>query len=252
MHWRHAVLLGCALAATLAVLLQAPLAQDPAYHYFADQRALTGIANAGNVLSNAPFLLAGLLGLARLRRTTVNADLARCLAVFFAGVTLTAFGSAWYHAAPDNASLLWDRLPMTLAFTGLFAAVIVEFVSRTAGRRLLLPLLAAGLASVLYWAGTEAAGAGDLRFYLLVQFLPLVLIPLILALYRRPSFLNGALLGMLGLYALAKAAEEFDASLLAASHGLVSGHTLKHLLAATAAWLPARALRRAGPPPSGG
>lgn len=239
---RHLVLAAMTAAAIIAVVMLEPIAQDPLYHGFADQRAWLGIPNAANVLSNLAFLAAGGAGLVRLRRASVDCDLTRCLTVFFAGVVLTAAGSAWYHLAPDNRTLLWDRLPMTLAFMGLFAAVIVIYVSAAFGRRLLIGLLALGLASVLFWFFGETAGRGDLRPYLLVQFLPLVLIPLILGLYQRPTPFNAALLGMLGLYLLAKGAESVDARLFEMSGSALSGHTVKHLLAAIAAWLPAYAL----------
>ena len=89
--------------------------------------------------------------------------------VAFAGLVLTFFGSSYYHLRPDNARLVWDRLPMTLVFTSIVAAVIVERVNMPAGLWLLPGLVATGILSVLQWHWSELRGAGDLRFYAAVQ-----------------------------------------------------------------------------------
>ncbi|PYU18912.1 MAG: hypothetical protein DMG30_26090 [Acidobacteria bacterium] len=104
-------------------------------------------------------------------------------AVFFLGVALTSIGSAYYHWAPDNGRLVWDRLPMSIAFMSLLAAIITERITVNAGLRSLLPLMALGIASVLYWHLTELKGQGDLRLYGLVQFYPVMAIPLLLTLF---------------------------------------------------------------------
>jgi hypothetical protein len=212
-------------------LLVPPIPQDPAYHLFADDRALFGIPNTWNVLSNLPFLIVGLWGLGMTRRHRVCApELLPAYVVFFFGILLTAFGSGYYHLDPDNDSLLPDRLPMTIGFAGLFAMVVGEFVSVNTGRRLVLPMLVAGIASVVYWGITEASGMGDLRPYALVQFLPMLLIVIILAVYRRASTLLRYFWLMMLCYVLAKIAEHFDTAIFAAGE-FVSGHTLKHLFA---------------------
>jgi len=160
-----------------------PIPQWLEYHDFADGRDFLGIPNAHNVISNIGFFIIGAWGsLFVLSRSgkTVTGRLSVMYLVLFVGVLLTALGSAYYHLEPDNQTLVWDRLPMTVAFMGLFAAVVGELVSPRAAMGLLLPLLAIGISSVGWWVWTESAGAGDLRFYGLVQFLPLVLIPLML------------------------------------------------------------------------
>ena len=109
-----------------------PIPQDPAYHQFADQRTLLGIAHAGDVLSNLCFLAVGAAGLFFLLRGDSHSGMFsdpsehRPFLVFFAGVLLTGVGSAWYHLNPTNASLLLDRLPMTLVTAGFTAAVAGE------------------------------------------------------------------------------------------------------------------------------
>ena len=156
--------------------------------------------------------------------------LGRVYRVFFLGLLLVGAGSAAYHLQPSNMTLVWDRLPMSLSFMAFFCAMVGERISVAAGRRLFVPLLVAGLLSVVYWYLTEQRGGGDLRPYVLVQFLPLLLVPVML-LFRSP--LNGSawLWAMLLAYAASKAAEMGDAAVLELT-GVLSGHTLKHLLAA--------------------
>ncbi|MBX3604250.1 MAG: hypothetical protein KF788_03215 [Piscinibacter sp.] len=228
----------------LALLLHGPIAQWPDYHAFADQRAWRGLPHAADVLSNLPFLLIGLWGLSRPGPATWR--------LFAAALVCTAAGSAFYHLAPDNTRLVFDRLPIAWACALLACAFLAERVDARWGR---LPALAASLllasASVgLWWVG-DAAGQGDLRAYLFVQFLPMLLVVAGLSL-RLPPLRALAVPGpawwvTLGCYAAAKAAELADHAVLQAT-GLVSGHTLKHLLAAAAAaWILRAALRSGSP-----
>jgi hypothetical protein len=244
-------IVGLGLVALVAVTLLPPIPQDPAYHDFADRRRLLGIPNALNVLSNVPFVLVGALGwtfLLRQGRPRADDPVTEswersAFGILFAGIGLTGFGSAYYHLAPGNVTLFWDRLPLTIVFMSLFAVVIAERIGLAAGRRLLPLLLLVGAGSVLYWLLGELSGAGDLRPYALVQFFPLVAIPLLLLF--PPRYTRGAdLVGALAWYALAKLFELLDARIFAAG-GLVSGHTLKHLAAAVAMyWILRMAERR--------
>jgi hypothetical protein len=243
--WRLAVLAAVALAAVLAATLAPPLPQDPAYHDFADRRVVLGLPHAVNVLSNVGFLLVGVWSLARVTAATLPRWERVAGMLFGAGLLLTGVGSAWYHAAPSNATLLWDRLPLSVLFPTVLAVVVGDRVSAAAGRALLAPLALAALASVAWWHLTD-----DLRAYAVAQFLPMLLIPLLLLLLpgRRPA---APLVAGLALYAVGKLAEMADAHMLALG-GLLSGHTLKHLLAAAAAalivqWMISPGLRRAAP-----
>lgn len=219
---RLGVLAFLAAAAAIAAFVHAPIAQDQSYHAFADGRALFGLPNFWDVASNIPFLLVGLYGL---RRTPVaNRPAYTTLCV---GVLLVSLGSAYYHRSPSDATLLWDRLPMTVAFMGLFALLLEE---RVTSLRTLPVLVALGVASALYWRET-----GDLRPYILVQFLPLLLMPVILFLFPR-KFLDGRLLLVaVAFYVLAKVLETYDRQVFS-SILLVSGHTLKHLSAGVASF----------------
>ncbi|MFU8790376.1 MAG: DUF6962 family protein [Methylobacter sp.] len=218
------------MVAIVAVFSLDPIAQNPDYHNFADQRHLVNIAYFYNVLSNLPLIVIGMMGL--LRRPVGGLEaLRRLYLTFFAGVFLTGLGSMYYHLEPNNQTLLWDRLPMTVAFMAFFCVIVGEYRSVRLARRLCAPLLIVGLVSVVYWYVTELHGQGDLRAYALVQFLPLVLIPVIL--WQSESTLNGDTYrwGVVGAYAIAKLMEVSDAEIYRVS-GLLSGHSLKHLVAA--------------------
>ncbi len=223
-------------AVAAAIVFSRPaIPQDPAYHRFADGRTLLGVPNFWNVASNAPFLVVGLVGLVRLRRRLGEPDApgtsekGAWLSLFL-GLALTAFGSSWYHLAPSNATLLWDRLPMTLGFMGFLAGVLGERIGRRAYRLLFWPLLGLGVASVLYWYASEMQGAGDLRLYALVQFFPLLIIPLVMTLYQ-PRYSHGRWIFLaLGCYAASKVLEYYDGPIYEALG--FGGHALKHFAAA--------------------
>jgi len=224
----RAILLGLMVAASVAAWALPPLPQDPAYHAFADGRAVGPVANAANVLSNVVFLIAGVLGLRHaVRHAVLPARPAWIVA--FAGIALVSVGSAWYHRAPGDATLLWDRLPMTIGFMGLLAAVLAIPFGERIARLALWPAVVIGVGSVVAWRLT-----GDLRPYVWVQFTPLLLIAAILVLCPLPTPHRRALLSALVLYGVAKGCELADARLFVATAGVVSGHTLKHLAAGAA------------------
>ena len=223
-----------AIAITLFFAFVDPISQDPAYHAFADTRSMLGVANFWNVMTNLPFLLVGSYGVFFVVRNpgaVGDSNLRWPWIIFFAGIALTAFGSGYFHVVPGNSSLVWDRLPMTIGFAALFTIVIGEFLSPRAARALLLPFLVVGAASVYYWHLTESAGSGDLRPYAIVQFLPLLLIPAILIIRRDASDLTGTFWLLALFYIAAKLFEFFDDGVYG-SLQVMSGHSLKHVVAA--------------------
>lgn len=227
------ILLGITAVAVVAAWLVPAIPQNPAYHQFADQSAHLGIPNFWNVATNLPFLAIGLAGVRELYhgRPVIVPELWLAYLAFFGGVALVGPGSAYYHLAPDNDTLVWDRLPMTLAFMAFLSIIVGEYIAVATGRHLLRPLLLVGVGSVLYWHVGERLGHGDLRLYGLVQFLPMLLIPLILLMFRPRHTGAAYLWAMLGAYLAAKLAESLDGPIFRALYPL-SGHALKHLLAA--------------------
>lgn len=214
-------------------MLLDPIAQDIEYHIFRDQRAYFGIPNFWNVISNFPFLLVGGMGIYSIfcsHKVKFVTDMKAMYTLFFLGIAMVAVGSSYYHLWPSNDSLVWDRLPMTIAFMSLFSIVIGEFVSPHFGKGSLWPLVIFGVSSVVYWHITENNGAGDLRFYILVQFLPMLIMPLML-LFFKPSFTTISGYWFLSFaYVLAKLLEYFDSQVY--DIFILSGHSMKHIVAA--------------------
>jgi hypothetical protein len=243
--YRLKIFIAIVVVAIIGVFSINPIAQDPGYHQFADQRGMVNVPNFFDVISNLAFVIVGVMGMRLIGSGQATGGLPELQAVyltFFVGVFLTGFGSAYYHFHPDNQTLLWDRLPMTIAFMALFSAVIGETISPRIAAKLFIPLLAAGMASVVYWHVSELNGSGDLRPYVLVQFLPIVLIPLMLVLFNSRLSGNKYIWGIIGAYAVSKLMEHFDARIYSAL-GVVSGHSLKHLVAAFATFIFYLALR---------
>jgi len=254
--WRGWLLLGSLLACALAAVLVAPMPQPLDYHAFADCREFLSVPNAFNVISNLPFLVAGVLGIAQVLRGGghfIDAREALPYLVFFIGALLTSAGSAWYHLAPDNARLVWDRLPMTLGFAGLVSAAFAERADPRVGLRLLWPLLIIGALSVVYWHATEKLGRGDVIPYGLYQGWSILAIVLLIVAFPARRYTHGRLLAWAaGWYGLAKVFETFDLGVFRFTGGWMSGHTIKHLLAAGAVFAVLRQLRlrRAQPDPT--
>ena len=226
-----------AAVAVIAVLLH-PIPQPLSYHNFADHRAWLGISNFGDVASNAPFAIVGIWGLILLltsgRARFVNWRERWLYVMMFASLILTAFGSAYYHLAPDNARLVWDRIPIMMVFMALLAGVIAERASIGTGLVLFPVLEIAGVGSVLLWQSSELHGHGDLRFYAAVQVYSILI--LLLSLLLPPKYTRSPdLVVVVALYVLAKVLEETDRQVFALGH-IVSGHTLKHLAAAAAGY----------------
>lgn len=238
------LLLSAALAGALVAL--PPLAQPQSYHDFADPRAFFGLPNFLNVVSNLALLLVAGSGLSLLGRTGGAVFVERAerwpYALFFLAVAATSLGSAWYHLAPDHARLFWDRLPMSVGFTALLAAVIAERASLRAGLLLLAPLVLSGAATVLYWHLSAALGAENLLPYFALQAYAMLAVLLLIGCCPPRYSHGGYLLLSVALYGAALATDRLDQALFAFGQ-LVSGHTVKHLLAALAVYQVVRMLR---------
>jgi hypothetical protein len=226
-------LIGIPLAALLILLLAfGPIQQPAGYHDFADQRRLLGIPHFWNLVSNLPFLAIGLMGLGLLRRKPAGAALP--WAAVFGGTALVALGSSYYHMNPSDTTLVWDRIPIGIAFMGLLAALFAEHTGQE-GKRcadwLLLPLMLFSVGTVYWWRFT-----GDLAPWIWVQVAPMLGVALMLAYlpgrYTHRRYLAYAL----AFYAAAKLCEVADLELLHWTAGVMGGHALKHFAAAAGVW----------------
>lgn len=229
-------LIAFTLTAMFAVYMLPPIQQDISYHLFADKKTFFGIKNFGNVISNLPFVIIGFYGLLMVRKAHhLEKYISIIYTSLFVGIILTGIGSAYYHSGPNNHHLVNDRVPMTIVFMSLLTAIISERVNLRLGYTLLLPLLIIGMASVYYWYYTETQHRGDLRIYAFVQFYPMLLIPVIILLFKpiKPDKGLIPMVWVITLYIIAKECEHFDDEIYSLTN-FVSGHTLKHLEAATA------------------
>ena len=244
-----------AVTALIAVVgLMLPRVPQPQnYHVFADRRSFLDIPNFANVVSNIPFAAVGLWGLVFLLRCNRERSSKPFLdsreripyVIVSVGLILTAFGSSYYHLHPNNARLVWDRLPMTIVFMSLISAMIAERINLAAGLWLLPLLLLVGMGSVLQWYFSELRNAGDLRFYSAVQMYAVLFLLIVLLL--PPRYTRGSDLAIVaGFYVLAKVLEILDKPIFEQGR-FISGHTLKHLAAAGAGYWIFRMLSRRGP-----
>ena len=235
-------LLAAAVLLVLVAWLAPGFAQPEGYHRFADQRTLGGIPHALNVLSNIPFAIGGVWGLVALWRTPRAAllPMERWMAIlFFGGLVLTSFCSGWYHWMPANAGLVLDRLGMDVAFAGLLGLATADRISARAGAAVGVLVLVLGPLSVLV-----SAVSGNVLPWALVQFGGMALVLLLLLRRPVPGAMGVPIGAVLLFYGLAKAFELLDQQIYTWTAGVLSGHSLKHLVAALAAWPVVLALHR--------
>lgn len=222
------LLIFLALTSIIFLILHGPIPQSSSYHSFADHNTFYGINNFYNVVSNFPFFIVGAIGVFFILKNDFLYKSARLC--FFIGIFLTGIGSAYYHYDPSASTLVWDRLPMTITFMSFFSFILFRSFSFRNHDNILIVLLLTGIASVIYWYVGELEGNGDLRLYALVQFYPVVAIIIIL-------LWNGndrQMFGVIFWYVAAKVFEATDQELFSLTE-VISGHTIKHLMAACAA-----------------
>lgn len=230
---RVIILISIIILAVLGVVSLPPISQGIPYHHFADRRVILTIANGNNVLSNILFCIAGILGFRRISLFSSSPTVLRWQ-FFFASITFAGLGSAYYHWIPSNDNLFLDRLPMTLGFAALTVSLFAERLGERIAKVLLGPFIFLTTASIIYWWFTERLGLGDLRPYLLTQYLPLLLIILLLILFSKGArwdrpywiLLIGCIIG--------KGFEWMDMTCYEWTYHIISGHTMKHLVTALA------------------
>lgn len=211
-----------AIIAVVGIFLLSPIEQSKEYHNFSDADKILDIPNFWNVISNLPFLIVGMLGLYKLNSI---AKIRTQYLIFFLGVSLVSIGSGYYHINPNDDTLVWDRLPMTIAFMSIFSIVISEFINERKGQQILIPALVVGILSVVYWVIFN-----DLSIYLFVQFYPMLAIPIILIFFKSRYNLTFGYWVLLFAYVIAKVLEHFDYQTHSFTK-IISGHALKHVFA---------------------
>lgn len=225
MHWKVGVLILGFVGMFVFFFTKPVIIQNPDYHQFIDTRSFLGIPNAMDVLTNIFFLFAGFFGLREaLKQHKLMTR--KCWYWFFISIVLVAPGSAYYHWSPDNYTLIWDRLPMSMGFMALYTILLAEHIDSRL-RTFLYPGLVIGVTSVMVWAITA-----DLRFYFWIQFSSFITIPIILFLFPSRYGHKYWYFITLLLYGLAKWTEIKDSEIYFGTGELISGHSLKHILAA--------------------
>ena len=226
--WRELILFVLLIFSLTILLLIEPISQDLRYHVFADTRTILGIPNFYDVISNIPFTIVGVFGLSQVYIQRNNKNTWSWL-ILFLSIILVAAGSSYYHLNPNNQSLTWDRLPMAIGFMALFAIVVGDYIYPKLEQWLLLPMCLLGIFSVLYWNITD-----DLRIYVWVQFFSSGLLLIVIILYKPNTYITKYLIIAFIFYALSKVTEYFDHAIFSGANYVISGHTIKHLLAGTA------------------
>lgn len=225
-----------ALICIIALLFYKAIPQDPNYHNFADKRRVLGIPNLLNVITNLPFTIIGLLGL-RASRIVKEKELKHINYLLFIGFLLLTIGSSYYHLLPQNNTLFYDRVPMVIIFMSFLSFIIYSRINKRTGYKAFVVLNIIGIISVIYWILSEKAGKGDLRWYGMIQFFPVVAIPLILFLYSSSLDFWKEIFFIFLFFGLAKLSEKFDKEVYYLLRDTISGHSLKHLLMAIAGYI---------------
>lgn len=237
------LLLGSVMLFAVGTVLQFvwPLSQAASYHHFADERALGVLHNASDVLSNLVILAAGAMNLRWvIRHASSQPSQFPGMLVAAFGLILTAFGSAWYHAAPSDSTLVWDRFPMTIVFAGILAMLWTSVTRQRVGWVQMLILVVVSLGTIGYWLAFNS-----LWPYAILQFGGLALI-VGMTVARKVDGLFAWIM-LIVFYAIAKVFESFDWQVWDLSHHLFAGHALKHIasgLAGAALILVANASQR--------
>ncbi|MSO53961.1 MAG: alkaline phytoceramidase [Rhodospirillales bacterium] len=232
----------------LGVGLLPKIPQDSAYHAFADTSVWQGIPRAGDVVSSLAFVMVGLLGIrfvASLPPIKPEEGLAFAIATFtfFFGLALVGIASAYYHQNPSTERLFWDRAAMGIPTMALVSIIMIERVGRRAGIVILPVLLALSVAGALHWEFSEAAEASDLRVYAFTQGAPVLAALLIVMLFPGRHRDTNFFAITIGCYGASRLFEIFDHEVFAALSQTISGHSLKHLTLAVAAYTVLRMLR---------
>jgi hypothetical protein len=232
---KNHVIPSLALIVIIVLIIAGPIPQKDSYHHFADQRRILGIGNFMNVITNLPFAYIGLLGIF-IAYKVPDKMLRQITYLLFIGFLLLTLGSGYYHLYPNNTTLVYDRIPMSIIFMSFFSFIIYERIDKTTGYLAFVALNFIGIGTIIYWILSEQAGNGDLRWYAMVQFFPIVAIPIILWLYKSPFKHEKYIIPIFLFFGIAKFAESYDLKIYDLLGQTISGHSLKHLFMGVSAF----------------
>lgn len=218
------IFISLALLSLVFFLCLSPIYDPVDVNIYADERTFFGIPNFFLVMPGVLFVIFGLMGLWMLwneRKTFLRS----IWMIFFIASIGIGIGSGYYHVDPSDPRLFWDRLSISTAFMALLAGVVTERISLNRAKTIAPLLILAGMGSIFYWAW-----AGDLRFYLLIQYFSIIALPLLC--FCFPMKGDKYIYGLVIFYVLAKLVEMVDGQIFSLTHQMISGLTLKQLCGA--------------------
>lgn len=209
-----------------------PATDLPDYFNFADQRYMLGVPNAFDVLTNLLFISVGASGLYWIfKNKTLEGSFYFYVGLWLSlSILLTGFGSAYFHWTPQPDTLTWDRFPMTLAFAGLCSLIAGDRFGKNMGWSLFIILLPLGPICVFAYK----ANFWTLRPYAALQLATVLFVLISVIIKPKGKMPNSLFYWALGLYALAKVFEKHDHQVFDFLSNCLSGHSIKHILAALA------------------
>ncbi|MDO6706827.1 hypothetical protein [Photobacterium sp. 1_MG-2023] len=240
---RAILLIASASLILLLVLLQSPVLLPPDVDTVTSSRQISDMHPLHVIVTSLPLAIVGFMGIRMLSQIpkkqadrVVEPEIATAYFLFFQALLATSLGAAYYDLLPTPFGLMLDRIPGAIALVSLYCIVLSEYVRPALGTKLLFPLNVYAVFSVTYWywMTTTASGTAALSAYMLVQLLPILHLPLILLLYEGRGPDRRYYLATFVCYGLAAGAEYLDAGIWDMTEGVISGHCVKHLLAACA------------------
>ena len=217
-------------------LLYGKVEQPQSYYQFADDRTFFGIPNGLDVMSNLAIVYPAIIGLLFLQdrresgfqyRDPIEPVIYYSL---FIGFALTFLGSIWFHLNPNDSTLVWDRLGMSVIMACYCSLIIADMYSIDLAKQIHYPLIAIGSLSIIYWHFS-----GDLRFYFIFKLQPLILVFILIKFGKKVYDRSEDYLVSMLLIGIATLMENVDEGVFE-SLVIISGHTLKHIFAGASLW----------------
>ncbi|EAQ96675.1 hypothetical protein KT71_06609 [Congregibacter litoralis KT71] len=210
-----------------------PLPQPADYHQLADQRTIFGVPNAIDVFTNFPYVVVSIVALfcvTRLYRESREVLAAFIFGCFFLSTASVSITSSLYHLAPNNVSLVGDRLSIVFSATFLVGVACLKVFGSRETLRVVAISGIYGVSSMLYWCLTSGSRLENILYYVAFQIFVVCFVAFCCFLRCARSMSYKWLLSAVVAYAASKPFEINDAQFLALTNGLISGHSAKHLV----------------------